>query len=101
MEQKTIDIGTNTFRVKKMNAIEALALRTASSIENTREAQKFFNEILERVEVEVGGKWLPVKEKGRDVFYPSGIEDDAQAVQQIVEHFMNDFLHPLFQKSSV
>lgn len=100
MEQKTIDIGTNTFRVKKMNAIEALALRTASSIENPKEAQKFFNEILERLEVQIADKWLPVKEKNVEAYYPAGIEDDVATIQKIVDFFMTDFLKPLFMKSA-
>lgn len=100
MEQKTIDIGTNTFRVKKMNAIEALALRTASSIENPKEAQKFFNEILERLEVQIADKWLPVKEKNVEAYYPAGIEDDVATIQKLVDFFMTDFLKPLFMKSA-
>lgn len=100
MEQKTIDIGTNTFRVKKMNAIEALALRTASSIESPKEAIKFFNEILERMEVQVSDKWLPVKEKSVEAYYPAGIEDDLPTIQALVDFFMTEFLQPLFTKSA-
>ena len=100
MEQKQIDIGSNTFRVKKMNAIEALALRTASSIENTKDALKFFNEILERMEVQVSDKWLPVKEKNVEAYYPAGIEDDVMTIQKLVDFFLTDFLKPLFTKSA-
>lgn len=100
MTQKTIDIGSNTFRVKKMNAIEALALRTASSIESTKEAQTFFNEILERMEVQIADKWLPVKEKNVEAYYPAGIEDDIMTIKTLVDFFMKDFLKPLFTKSA-
>lgn len=100
MEQKQIDIGSNTFRVKKMNAIEALALRTASSIESTKDAFKFFNEILERMEVQVSDKWLPVKEKNVEVYYPAGIENDVSTIQALVDFFMTEFLKPLFTTSA-
>ena len=100
MEQQTIDIGANTFRVKKMNAIETLALRTASNIDDTKSAQKFFNEILERIEVQVADKWLPVKDKTVDAYYPAGIEDDVDAIQQLINFFMTSFLHPVFTKSA-
>ena len=100
MEQKTIDIGTFTFRVKKMNAIEALALRTASDMKSVAGAKQFFTDVLERMEVQVGEKWLPVKQADANVYLPAGIEEDYTGVQALVEFFMKEFLTPFFEKSA-
>lgn len=100
MEQKTIDIGTNTFRVKKMNAIEALALRSASDMKSVAGAKQFFNDVLERLEVQAGEKWLPVKQVDTNVYLPAGIEDDFTGIQTLVEFFMKEFLTPFFEKSA-
>lgn len=89
------------FRVAKMNAIEALAFR--NMIADTESFDKyvtFFDTILEKIEVEVNGQWLPVKEKNRNIYYPSGIEDDYQAIQELVAYFINTFLKAVFTKSS-
>lgn len=98
MTQPTIELDKLTFRVRKMNAIEALALRTASDMKTTDNTMRFFNDILERMEVSVGGKWLPVKDGNN--YYPAGLEDNAQLVKQLVEFFMGEFLTPLFTKSA-
>lgn len=100
MTQPELKLDEFTFRVRKMNVIEALALKTASSLNSTNEAYRFFNDVLERIEVSVDTRWLPVKEAGRDVYYPAGIEDDANKVKKLVEFFLNDFLTPLFMKSA-
>lgn len=100
MTQPTIELNGCTFRVRKMNAIEALALKTASSLDNTVAAMTFFNDVLERLEVSVADKWLPVKEVGRDIYYPADIENDGETIKKLVEFFMNEFLKPFFTKSA-
>ena len=88
------------FRIKKMNAIEALALRTSMNMKTVESTQQFFNECLERIEVKATeDKWLPVKQKGRNVFLPDGIENNGQAIQYLVEMFMREFAKPFFEKS--
>lgn len=99
MEQKTITHNGNTYRIKKMNAIEALALRSASDMKTVATAKQFFIDVLERLEVQVGEKWLPVKQANTNVYLPSGIEDDFTAIQTLVEFFMKEFLTPFFKKS--
>ena len=98
MEQLTKQIGQNTFRVKKMNAIEALALKSVSSLDSTESATSLFNTILEKVEVKCGDVWYPVK-KG-DVYYPAGIEDDVDTIQQLISFFIKEYFQPLFQPSN-
>ena len=95
-----ITIGDYTFRIKKMNAIEALALQTSSSMQTVDATQSFFNECLERIEVKaIDDKWLPVKQKGRNVYLPDGIENNGDAIKMLIEMFMREFAKPFFKKS--
>lgn len=89
----------NTYRVRKMNAIEALALRVASDMKSVAGAKQFFIDVLERLEIQVGEKWLLVKQPNTNVYLPDGIDNDFEGVQQLVEFFMKEFLTPFFEKS--
>lgn len=100
MEQKTLVYKDNTYRIRKMNAIEALALRSASDMKSVAGAMQFFTDILERLEVQAGDKWLPVKQVNTNVYLPAGIEEDFVGVQALVEFFMKEFLTPFFEKSA-
>lgn len=100
MEQKQIEIKGNVYRIKKMNAIEALALRSASDMKTVAGAKQFFTDVLERLEVQAGEKWLPVKQADANVYLPDGIQDDFTGVQALVEFFMKEFLTPFFEKSA-
>lgn len=99
MEQKTFEYNNNTFRIKKMNAIEALALRSASDMTTVAGAKQFFTDVLERLEVQAHEQWLPVKQEGKNVYLPDGIQDDFDGVQALVKFFMKEFLTPFFEKS--
>lgn len=100
MEQKTLVYKDNTYRIRKMNAIEALALRLTSDMKSVAGAKQFFNDVLERLEVQAGEKWLPVKQVDTNVYLPAGIEDDFTGIQTLVEFFMKEFLTPFFEKSA-
>lgn len=99
MEQKTLVYNDNTYRIKRMNAIEALALRTASDMKSVEGAKAFFMNVLERIEVQAGEQWMPVKTEGREVYIPAGIENDFEGIQKLVEFFMQEFLTPFFKSS--
>ena len=100
MEQKTLVYKDNTYRIRKMNAIEALALRSASDMKTVAGAKQFFTDVFERLEVQAGDKWLPVKQADANVYLPAGIEEDYTGVQVLVEFFMKEFLTPFFEKSA-
>lgn len=97
--EKTLEYKDNAYRIKKMNAIEALALRTASDMKSVAGAKQFFTDVLERMEVQVGEKWLPVKQENTNVYLPDGIQDDFVGVQKLTEFFMEEFMTPFFEKS--
>lgn len=85
------------FRIKKMNAIEILAMRTQMDFKNFNFALDSFNLILEKLEVKCGDDWLPVKE--RDIFFPVGIEENIDAIDELTSQFMKKF-KTVFQKSN-
>lgn len=98
MEFKIKSLG-NDFRIKKMNALEALALRNVIDFDDFETTLKMLNVIVEHIEVKCEDTWLPVKETGRDVFFPVGIEDNMLALNELVNVFLNDYFKPLFRKS--
>ena len=100
MEQKTLVYKDNTYRIRKMNAIEALALRSASDMKSVAGAKQFFNDVLERLEVQACEKWLPVKQADANVYMPAPIEEEFAGDQALIEFFMKEFLTPFFEKSA-
>lgn len=99
MNEFTIKARENEFRIKKMNAIELLAFQSQISFDSMDAAKNMYANILEMIEVKFKEQWLPVKEKGKDIYYPSGIEDDFESISEIIGYFLNDYLKPLFSKS--
>lgn len=95
----TIDIGEHTYRIKKMNAIELLALSTQVSFDTLDKTLDGYAAFLERLEVLVrDDDWVEVKEKGKEKYHPVGIENDFSAVQSLLNFFMG-YLQEVFIKS--
>lgn len=101
----TIDGYNYEFRVKEMNAIEILALRTQLDFENVEDAQKFFNQALRRIEVKAGENWVPCFEmidvdKNIGVYYPEELGKNPELTQSVIGYFMKNYIYPVFPKSS-
>ena len=92
-----IDGYNNQFRFKNLNAIEILSLQTQIDFSNYEKSVKTFNMILENTEINLGDKWLPVKDK-KD-YYPVGIENDYKAIDKISKLFLEE-IKSVFQKSA-
>lgn len=97
MENLIID--DKEFRIRKMNAIELMALRTQLSFDDFDEAIKTYSTLMENLEYSFNGKWLPVKEKNRDIYYPNGIEEDMESIQIMLDYVLGYF-KSVFPKSS-
>lgn len=95
----SININKFEFRVKKMNAIEMLAMQSQISFENAQVAYDCYTQILEKLEVKFNDNWLPVKEKGKEVYYPANMENDLEMVRILIEFFL-DWFKSVFQKSN-
>lgn len=88
-------INDNTFRIKNMNAIELLALQTQYNFDDADSSSKLFNNMLERMEVKCNNSWLPVKEKGKDIYYPANVENDYKTIKQLIGKF-SSYLKSVF-----
>lgn len=87
----------NTYRIKKMNAIELLALRSQITFADFESTQRAYNEILSRIEVKIKDEWIPVRKDNN--FYPAGIEDDVKSIEILITKVVT-YLKEVFQKSN-
>lgn len=87
-----------SFRFKKMSPIDILACANSmlQSQENDVLFKKYLITALENTEVCAMGKWLPVKEKGSDIYYPSGMEENLSAMFYITNRFFAEVVKPVF-----
>lgn len=96
---KDLNIGNNIFRIKKMNAIEVLSLQSSMSMQNFKDILGSYKTMLEKIEVKFKDNWLPVKEEGKEIYYPAGIEDRISDIEKLIVYFM-EFLKEVFPKSN-
>ena len=87
------------FRFKQISPVKLLAIQSIVDFNNFEKSEKLYSFILENTEVNVAGTWLNVKEKGRDVYFPQGIEKEMQVFMDIAVQFVKDVITPVFQKS--
>lgn len=87
----------HTYRIKRMNMIEVLALQSQITFKNTEKTYQMYNELLERIEVQIGDKWLPVKSK--DMYFPNDVENDIETIQILIGHFL-EYLKSVFRNSN-
>ena len=90
-------INEHEYRIKKMNAIEMLALRSQIAFDNFEDTMNFYNLLLEKVEVKCGDKWLQVKDG--ENYYPVGIEEDVDTVDELIGKAV-EYLKSVFRKSN-
>lgn len=89
-----------SLRFKDISPVKMLALQMTIDFESMDKSEKLFSFILENTEVDIAGTWTNVKEQGRDVYFPIGIEADLNALMEICTTFLNEVLKPVFTKSS-
>lgn len=87
-----------TFRIKKMNSIEMLALQNQIKFDDMESTEKSFYSVLKFIEVNVNGKWLPCL-NGKDII-PVKLEEDVNAMNEVFGYFMKEYFVPVFRKSN-
>lgn len=87
------------FKIGHLPATELMALQTQLDFNSFEKSNVAFTYMLEHMLVRVGEDWLPVKEKGEEIFYPNGIEENLTALKELTRHFMKEVIVPLFPKS--
>lgn len=85
-----------TYRVKKLNALDIFAIKTACSFKTVESAKTSFEQILNKIEVQCLDKWITCFEE--DNFYPANLENDVELVNELVSWFVGEVINPHFKK---
>lgn len=89
-----------TFRVGVITPIEMLSILPQVNFDDYSKTQTLYTFCLEHIEVNINGKWTAVKEKTKSVYFPLGIENNIQALQEICEYMVSKVIAPAFIQSS-
>lgn len=95
----TIEKFELVFRHKECSPIDVLAFATVIDFDDIEQTKKIYSFALENTEVKIADAWLPVKEKGRDLYYPDTIRSNYKLLNELIKQFMNEVLRPIFQNS--
>ena len=99
IDRKTKD-GKYKYRIKEISPIEILTI--ANDIESfaSQRDSKFYKAFLQRAlelcEVEINGKWLPIKEENRETYWPASIKTDLKDMREIADTFFTEVIQPVF-----
>lgn len=88
-----------TFRIRKMNGIEALSCRQALLQIKEGKLEDAYNVMLSKyIDVQIDKDvWQRCKEGGN--YYPNGIEDNVNALIEIMNNWV-DYVQTFFTKSN-
>ena len=88
-----------TFRIRKMNGIEALAARQVIlQIKEGKLEEAYYMMLEKYIDVQVDKDvWQRCKE-GRDI-YPAGLEDNVEALSELMSKWM-EYIADFFTKSN-
>lgn len=94
------EVRGDLYRVKKLSAVRALAIRSQADFSSVEKAEQFFNTLLECLEVKINDVWLDVKAKGSNTYCPIELSTNPMLVKELCETFTEKYLYPLFHESS-
>ena len=100
MKEFNIKSRKENFRIKDMAPTKLLAFRYVVDFKDMDATEKMFDFVFENVEVLINDKWMPLKEKNLNVYYPADIQTDLVSLNEIVTYFINDYVKPVFMKSN-
>lgn len=83
----------------ELTAPQLLSINTKINYSTDEQTEDVFTFIFEHTKVKIGNEWLPLKEKGMDVYYPVDIEEDIMSLYQVFGAFVDKVILPVFQKS--
>lgn len=91
-------VGDFRFRIKKMNAIELLAVKNTIAFNTADELKHTYEGLLEKIEVNIkNDDWLQVKQG--NTYYPVGIEDDVEVIDALITNILQ-YIKSVFTKSN-
>ena len=100
LESFKVEGCANEFRIRRIAPTTLLALQVTLDLNDLTKTQSLMSFIFENLDVNINGEWINFKEKGREVYYPIGIEKNLNTLTLLATKFLNEYLKPLFMKSS-
>lgn len=88
------------FRIKKMNALETLAMQNMMKFSDMDSTLKTYTTIMEYIEVKVNDKWIDVYNKKTGEMLPVSLNEDVAQVNDLITYFLKEYLIPVFRKSN-
>lgn len=88
------------FRFTYMSPMDICVFASNFNLENYKTSRAMFDYAVEHTEVCLNNEWVKVKQKDRDVYMPTGIEDNVSALLKIVDTFVEKYIMPVFTSSS-
>lgn len=89
-----------TFREGQVSPVDLLAIATQVDPDDYKKNKTLISFALEHLECKVEGKWLPVKVAGREVYMPFGIERNFQALNELVQWYLENVVFEVFTGSA-
>lgn len=90
-----------TFAIpSNISPLDILALSTQVDLDDVNKTRELFKFALEHTLVKTGEIYQPVKAKDREVYLPTGIENNIIALSQVANYFLENVITKAFTKSS-
>lgn len=88
------------FRFTYMSPIDICVFASNFNLENYKTSREMFAYAAEHTEVCINETWTKVRQAGKDVYMPNGIENDYKSLLEIVDKFVEIYIMPVFTNSS-
>ena len=115
-EEKTITVNEREFKSGRISPVDMLTMSSMcmsvyetddngqmtmnfSSKKSINAIESFYEMIFEHMLVKVGEKWLPVKEKDKDIWWPENLQEDYFGMMKLVNWFVAEVIFPVFMRS--
>lgn len=96
LEEFKVDGRELNLRIKHIPVTKLLSLQVMIDFKDLNKTEELMSFVFENIEVNLNGSWINLKEKGRDVYYPTDLKTDLKYLSNVFIKFLNEFLKPLF-----
>ena len=101
-EHKTYKIKFNYIKPTMAFSFMEIYHRTEvkPNIETMETLSSLYDFVLENTQIRVNDKWFPVKEKGRDIYYPERLAQEYDSIYTIFDKFLEVVITPFFPEDT-
>lgn len=99
MEFEIESLKNYKFREAKASAIDILSLANVFDPDKFGNMRTVYQFALEHIEVEINGKWTPVKMANREVYMPLEIENNLSALNELCAWYIDKVMTRVFLES--